>query len=217
MATRLLPNANPVAYNELVNASINSEGLVNGIWVSCVPFLNFSSHLTLFAIPRILNFHFPTNAIAWSISPEVRTPPGGRLDLFITRNTYNPFRAHPTVIFEGKSANGDFWDQIRTQLRQYAITYATANGQFIYMIGAKGRGCRFFRYKRGDAIDTTYMAYNPNTRRVSYQDSGLATTSDISTDQPAILAFIQEILRNPTPLSHIAVEYDTEPDSQTDV
>ena len=36
MAARLLPNAGSGPYNELVRASKHSEGLVNGLWFSCV-------------------------------------------------------------------------------------------------------------------------------------------------------------------------------------
>ncbi|KAH9996828.1 hypothetical protein BJV77DRAFT_130685 [Russula vinacea] len=123
---------------------------------------------------RILNQRFPTDAVAWSISPEVRTTTGGYIDLFITRNTFTPFVAHPTIIYEGKGAGGATWDNILSQLQGYAEIYVTRNGQFIYMVGAMGRGCRFF--------------------------SGRATTYDISTDQTAISYFIDQIIANPTPL-----------------
>ncbi|KAF8478533.1 hypothetical protein DFH94DRAFT_60545 [Russula ochroleuca] len=182
MARRLLPNAPAANYNALVTASVGSEGLVNGIWFS------------------ILNLRFPTDAVAWSISPEVRTSTGEFIDLFITRNTYNPFVAHPTIIFEGKGDGGTTWDRILSQLQGYAEIYVTRNGQFIYMVGAMGKGCRFFRYRKGDAIPTTCMVYNAATHAVTYLDSGRATTLDISTDQTAISYFIDEIIAHPTPL-----------------
>ncbi|KAF8478535.1 hypothetical protein DFH94DRAFT_60555 [Russula ochroleuca] len=200
MARRLLPNAPAADYNALVTASINSEGLVNGVWVS------------------IFNQRFPTDAVAWSISPEVRTSTGDRMDIFITRNAYNQFAAHPTVIFEGKANGGETWDNIFAQLLRYAQAFVIRDGQFIYMVGAMGRGCRFFRYKRGDAIPTTCMVYNATTHAVTYIDSGRATTMDISTDQTAISYFIDEIIAHPTPLLHNAVELDTEhSDVQADV
>ena len=221
---RLLPNSTVANYTTLVTASINSEGLVNGVWVSCVSFTAYSISLKLTVglclMPRILNQRFPTDAVAWSISPEVRTRSGDYMDLFITRNTYNPFVAHPTVIYEGKARGGGTWDGILTQLLRYAQTFVIRNGQFIYMVGAMGSGSRFFRYKRGDAIPTTCMFFDPRTRRVSYLDSGRATTYDILTDagQTAISYFIDEIIANPTPLLHNAVEFDTEnSDVQADV
>jgi hypothetical protein len=149
---------------------------------------------------RILNERFPTNAVAWSISPEVRTTTGGYIDLFVTRNTFTPFVGHPTIIYEGKGAGGATWDNILSQLQGYAEIYVTANGQFIYMVGAMGTGCRFFRYRRGDAIATTAMSYNAATHAVTFIDSGRATTYDISTDQTAISYFIDYIIANPTPL-----------------
>ncbi|KAH9996833.1 hypothetical protein BJV77DRAFT_130952 [Russula vinacea] len=96
------------------------------------------------------NQRFPTSAVAWSISPEARTSRGDYVDLLIARNTFDPFEAHPTIVYEGKSAHGDPWDKIRSQLWAYAVTYVRRNGQFIYMVGARGTGCRFFRYKKGD-------------------------------------------------------------------
>jgi hypothetical protein len=154
---------------------------VNGIWFS------------------ILNQRFPTNAMAWTISPEVRT---GRdyTDLLITRNTYSPFVAHPTIILEGKRDRGSTWDNVGSRLQEYAQTYVRRNGQFIYVVAARGRECRFFRYRKGDVQEMTCMAYNAATQRVSYLDGGRATTLDISTDQAAISYFIDEIIAHPTPL-----------------
>jgi hypothetical protein len=43
MARRLLPNAPAANYNALVTASVGSEGLVNGIWFSCVSFAMYIS------------------------------------------------------------------------------------------------------------------------------------------------------------------------------
>lgn len=149
-------------------------------------------------MPRIFNQRFPTGALAWSISPEVRTSRGEYVDLLITRNTSNPFVAHPTIVYEGKSAGGDTFDSIRTQLQKYAVTYVKRNGQFIYMVAARGTGCRFFRYRKGDSMETTCMEYRASSRRVSYLDGGHATTYDISTDQAAISCFIDEIRAHPT-------------------
>ena len=149
---------------------------------------------------RIFNQRFPTSAVAWSISPEARTSRGDYVDLLIARNTFDPFEAHPTIVYEGKSAHGDPWDKIRSQLWGYAVTYVRRNGQFIYMVGARGTGCRFFRYKKGDLMEWTCMEYKGPTRRVSYLESGHATTYDISTDQAAISCFMDEIRAHPTPL-----------------
>ena len=198
MARRLLPNAPVVDYNELVTASIASEGLVNGIWFSCVSesfptYISQAYPAELCLMARILNQRFPTDAAACSISPEVRTGTGEYIDLFITRNTFTPFVAHPTIIYEGKGDGSTTWDRILSQLQGYAEIYVTRNGQFIYMIGAMGRGCRFFRYRKGDAIATTCMAYNAATHAVTYLDSGRATTYDISTDQTAISYLIDQI------------------------
>jgi hypothetical protein len=164
------------------------------------PLISLELTVELCLVPRIFNQHFPTNAVAWSISPEVRTTAGGLVDLFITRNTYTPFVAHPTIVYEGKANGGDTWANILTQLHRYAETYVTRNGQFIYMVGGMGKGCRFFRYKRGDAIPSTCMAIDPRTGQVIYLDSGRAITYDLSTDQPAISHFINEIIAHPTPL-----------------
>lgn len=213
---RVLPNSVAANYNALVTASINSEGLVNGVWNSYVSFAtcSISLKLTVELMPRILNQdgRLPTDAAIWSINPEVRTTGGGFIDLFITRNTFNPFVMHPTIIYEGKANGGATWDNILTQVLGYAQTFVTRNGQFIYMIGAMGSGCRFFRYKRGDAIPATCMAFDARSRTVSFLDSGRATTYNILTDagQTAVCFFIDKILAEPTPLLHNAVEFDTE-------
>ena len=47
MSRRLLPSSTAANYAALVAASINTEGLVNGVWVSCVSFTAYSISLKL--------------------------------------------------------------------------------------------------------------------------------------------------------------------------
>ena len=166
-------------------------------------------------MPWIFNQRFPTNAVAWSINPGATTSPDN-MSLFITRNEYKTFMQYPTIVFKGESVGP--WDIILNQLRGYAKNHVTSKHQFIYMVGAVGKGCRFFRYKMGEAVPTTCMVYNPATKIVSYKDTTLATTSDIVVDQEVISCFMDEITSHPVPLLPNDVEFDTErSDVQADV
>jgi hypothetical protein len=167
--------------------------------------------------PRILNQHFPTNAAGWSISPGVTTSMSN-MGLYITRNVYNSFMPYPTIVFKGQSVDAGSWSYVLSQLEGYAKAYVTRDYQFIYMAGAIGKECRFFRYKKGDAVPTTWMVYNLKTKRVSYEDPGTAISSDIVTDQDAIYHLMDEIISKPVPLFSNIVEFDTEhSDVQADV
>lgn len=153
-------------------------------------------------MPRILNEHLPTNAVEYSINSKFGTSGGNFIDLFITHNTYSPFVAHPSIIYGGKADKAATWDNILTQVFGYAQTFVKTNGKFIYMVGAMGSGCRFFRYKMGDTTPTTSMEYEPKKRLTLFVDTSRATTYDISTDfgQTAVAYFIDYIIANPTPL-----------------
>ena len=123
---------------------------------------------------------------------------GDYVDLLIARR--KTINLTTTIVFEGKGDGCSTWDRVLSQLQEYAETYVGCNGRFLYMIGAMGMGCRFFMYRKGDAMEMTYMVYKATTRRVSYLDSGRATAYDISTDQAAISYFMDGIRAHATPL-----------------
>jgi hypothetical protein len=148
-------------------------------------------------MPRILTVQFPTNALAWSISPEPSTEQKKFLDLLVTHNTFNPIQQMWTIIYEGKSKNSsDNAGAILTQLVGYGEAHVTQAGKFIYLIGAKGKKCWFYRFKKGDLIETTSMSLSA-TGAVLFKDSGLALEFDIQTDQNTIVLLLGYIFNNP--------------------
>jgi len=174
----LLPTADQNHYLTLVTASAPAEGLVNGIWNS------------------ILSARFPTGQLAWTINPEYGIV-GGFPDFLIIRQRFAPNHGQAwTIIFEGKSSTGDNYEHILTQLVGY--TASLANGQFTYLIGARGRTCGFWRYTKGNAHPDQQMS-SDGAGHVYFKDLSAVAQYDIVTQQGQISDMLQWIINHSPP------------------
>jgi len=131
MASLILPTSTTVQMTALATHSMSLEADVNGVWNA------------------IFHYWFPTGASANAIKPEANF--GGFIDLLITHLIFQPAGiATPwRVIYEGKSSTGDTFEHISTQLQRYASTLAT--GKICYPVGARGKECMFWKFKKGDS------------------------------------------------------------------
>jgi hypothetical protein len=102
-------------------------------------------------LTSIFNFWFPTGASANAIKPEANY--GGFVDLLITHLIFHPTGIDTPwrVIYEGKSSTGDTFERINTQLQRYASNLRM--GQICYLVGARGRECMFWKFKKGDSVE----------------------------------------------------------------
>jgi len=166
-------------YGALVANSIGAEGLVNGIW-----------NAILFA-------RFPTAQLVWTINPEYGVT-GGFPDLLVIRNdlNVNPARTAWTVIYEGKSSTGDTYPRILTQLVSY--TASLRNGQFVYLVGARGRTCGFWKYTKGNSQAYQQMS-SDGAGNVRIRDLSTVAEYDVVTQQRHIADILLYIINNPPP------------------
>ncbi|KAF8170571.1 hypothetical protein BJ912DRAFT_997088 [Pholiota molesta] len=175
----LIPNADQTSYKRLVAESADKEGLVNGIWNS------------------ILNARFPTDSLTWTINPEYRTK-FGFIDLLVLRNEIgsNPTRRVSTIIFEGKQSAGDNYEGILHQLVRYT---QVSRASFVYLVGARGRTCRFWRFTKGSTLSAERM-FLDKRGNVCFKDKGVPHQYDIVDDQVPIAHLLCWIINNPTPV-----------------
>lgn len=146
---------------------------------------------------RILFARFPTGQLAWTINPELQVS-GGFPDLLVIRNNLNPtpIQRSWTILYEGKRSNGDTYDRILTQLVSY--TANLRNGQFVYLIGARGGTCGFWRYTKGNSQPDQQMSSN-GAGNVQFRDLSAVQEYDIVTQQGQIADMLQYIINHPPP------------------
>jgi len=148
---------------------------------------------------RILTERFPLGDLTWTINPELRTTPGP-IDLLLIRNdlTKNPIRVAWTVIFEGKgSGSGDTYDRILTQLMGYAATW---KGPFVYLLGAKGKTCAFWKYTKSRSPQVQRMS-SDDQGNVRFEDLSQAVQYDIVERQAPIAHMLRWIINNQPPFN----------------
>lgn len=100
----------------------------------------------------ILNLYFPNHALDFVAAPEVPPTAGGsdRVDLLIRHYTYAGNNTHviddvPVLLFEGKRATGDNFDEVRSQLVRY-LDSPGKQYDTCWAIGARGTQVKFYRY-----------------------------------------------------------------------
>lgn len=131
---------------------------------------------------RILSYFFPDNLSENAIKPEgstagdremrpsaAGTKRNGRVDLLVTHQVFSaegrgvstPWR----VVYEGKRAKGGgTMDDAETQIQRYLATGVSANAK-CFAIAARGRKCRFFRYRNGEGQEPLRTVYVSPKRR----------------------------------------------------
>jgi hypothetical protein len=195
----LIPNADQPSYARVVAESADKEGLVNGIWNSyAFSDLSYSvSDNELFLVTRILNARFPTDSLTWTINPEYRTK-FGSIDLLVLRNEIgsNQTRRVSTIIFEGKQSAGDNYEGILHQLVRYT---QVSRASFVYLVGARGRTCRFWKFTKGSTLSAERM-FLDKRGNVCFKDKGVPHQYDIIDDQVPIAHLLCWIINNPTPV-----------------
>lgn len=119
------------------------------------------------------------------------------MDLLVTRNDFTPNPAKFTfnIMYEGKSSTGDTFDQVRTQLDGYGNS-GLQTGQKVYMIGARGKSCIFWRYTKGSTTPDEWMSVN-NRTGVQFSTRGSYTQYDIQLDQDPVTTMLNYIVDNP--------------------
>jgi hypothetical protein len=174
----LIPNSDQPSYERLVAESADKEGLVNRIWnsyaFSDLPYGVADNEL--FLVTRILNARFPTDSLTWTINPEYRTK-FGCIDLLVLRNESgsNPTRHVSTIIFEGKQSAGDNYEGILHQLVWYM---QVSRGLFVYLVGARGRTCHFWKFTKGNMLSAEQM-FLDKRGNVCFKDKGVPHQYDI--------------------------------------
>ena len=129
----------------------------------------------------------------------MRTTPGP-IDLLLIRNdlTRNPIRIAWTVIFEGKgSGSGDNYDRILAQLMGYAATW---KGAFVYLLGAKGKTCAFWKYTKSRSPQVQRMS-SDDQGNVHFEDLAQAVQYDIVDRQAPIAHMLRWIINNQPPFN----------------
>jgi len=160
----------------LATSSMTLEADVNGVWNA------------------IFNYWFPTGASANAIKPEANY--GGFIDLLITHlvfqgtNLTTPWR----VIYEGKSSTGDTFERISTQLQGYASTLST--GKICYPVGARGKDCMFWKYKKGDSNAMKGIKVERGVVKISEDGGFPATKYDIVANAQEIQIILTYIQHN---------------------
>jgi hypothetical protein len=99
---------------------------------------------------RILNHHFPTSKLEYSISPEYSFS-GGRLDLLVDKNEFTGegVDVEHWIIYEGKKEDGDTLIKAVGRLKQYTKSLIPRGTKVICLIAARGRVCQFVKYRGG--------------------------------------------------------------------
>ena len=152
MASLILPTSTAIQMTALMNHSMSLEADVNGVWNTWA-YRTSDQRLNLthryLWLTSIFHYWFPTGTSANTIKPEANFK--GFINLLITHLIFQPTSiAMPwRVIYEGKSSTGDTFEHISTQLQQYTSTLAL--GKICYPVGARGKECMFWKYKKGDS------------------------------------------------------------------
>ncbi|KAG6810155.1 hypothetical protein H0H92_013070 [Tricholoma furcatifolium] len=147
----LLPTANATSFDRYVEAYERNEGAVNGLWLSMLNKL-FSGDSQ--AIEKLEYFICPEMHHK-EIAGESGENESGFSDLIVEK------RGIKQLVYEGKGFTGEDvtkrpkFDDILKQL----IGYASDMGKdrTCYLIGARGRFCKFWKYKTKD--DPTAVNY----------------------------------------------------------
>jgi hypothetical protein len=134
--------------------------------------------------------------LAWTINPEYRIV-GGFPDILLVRHSFVPHHREAwVVVYEGKSSTGDNYEHILTQLIGYTASWP--NGQFTYLIGARGKTCGFWKYTKGNAHPDQQMT-SDGAGHVYFKDLSAVAQYDIVTQQGQISDMLQYIINHPPP------------------
>ncbi|KZS91562.1 hypothetical protein SISNIDRAFT_467496 [Sistotremastrum niveocremeum HHB9708] len=142
-----------------------SEGAVNGLWNTA--FHQYFAYRAPVGPPER----------TYLLQTEAHPPglPTHRADIILSRQTYTPLFFKWSIVCEGKvNSNVQAWDVILTQAARYAVE-SSNNGDILYIVGARGRTVRFWRFRRVsnnsyDSADFDYVNGNvvlgPDVRHV---------------------------------------------------
>ncbi|KAG6809513.1 hypothetical protein H0H92_015974 [Tricholoma furcatifolium] len=186
----LLPQANNAEFKALVDAAAGMEPAVNGLWMS------------------IMNVYFAEKlkTLQYTLNPELRTKykKGGISDLALVKHSYDNEAKQATaawqIIIEGKREGGDSdnFEKTLEQLVGYANGVLKTNGQWCYLIAAKGEHCMFWKYIRGSLyavqpmkVENRVVTINGNIATQIMLT--LSTPYSLKSDQESIMIMLQHI------------------------